>query len=52
MVRCWNKAVSPAVESMIRRCLEPDLSKRYQNARQLKEDLDRHLGQPAAVPCS
>jgi serine/threonine protein kinase/tetratricopeptide (TPR) repeat protein len=43
MLRCWNKAISPAVESIIRHCLEPDLSKRYQNARQLKEDLDRHL---------
>jgi len=23
-LRCWNKAVSPAVESMVRHCLEPD----------------------------
>ncbi len=42
-VRCWNPAVSPAVESIIRHCLEPDLNRRYQSARQLKEDLDRHL---------
>ncbi len=42
-VCCWNKAVTPAVESIIRHCLEPDLDRRYQNARQLKEDLDRHL---------
>jgi serine/threonine protein kinase/Flp pilus assembly protein TadD len=42
-LRCWNKAVSPAVESLVRRCLEPDLNGRYQSARQLKEDLDRHL---------
>jgi tetratricopeptide (TPR) repeat protein len=38
-----NESVSPAVESIIRHCLEPDRSRRYQNARQLKEDLDRHL---------
>ena len=23
-VRCWNKAVSPAIESIVRHCLEPD----------------------------
>jgi serine/threonine protein kinase/tetratricopeptide (TPR) repeat protein len=40
-VRCWNRAVSPAVESIVRRCLEPDPNRRYQSARQLKEDLDR-----------
>jgi eukaryotic-like serine/threonine-protein kinase len=42
-VRCWNKAVSPAVESMIRHCLEPDPARRYQDAYQLQEDLERHL---------
>jgi tetratricopeptide (TPR) repeat protein len=42
-VRCWNKAVSPAAESIVRHCLQPDPDRRYQNARQLKEDLDRHL---------
>ena len=42
-VRCWNKAVSPAVESMIRHCLEPDPARRYQGADQLQEDIDRHL---------
>jgi eukaryotic-like serine/threonine-protein kinase len=42
-VRCWNKAVSPAVESMIRHCLEPDPARRYQDANQLQEDIDRHL---------
>src|SRR5205807_206935 len=34
-VRRWNKAVSPAVESIIRHCLEPDLAQRYASARQL-----------------
>jgi eukaryotic-like serine/threonine-protein kinase len=42
-VRCWNKAVSPAVESIVRHCLQPDPMRRYQNAGQLKEDLDRQL---------
>jgi serine/threonine protein kinase/tetratricopeptide (TPR) repeat protein len=42
-VRCWNKAVSPSVESIIRHCLHPDPNQRYQSARQLKEDLDRQL---------
>jgi tetratricopeptide (TPR) repeat protein len=42
-LRGWNKAVTPAVESIIRKCLEPDPSRRYQSARMLKEDLDRHL---------
>ncbi|HZW29795.1 MAG TPA: tetratricopeptide repeat protein [Isosphaeraceae bacterium] len=42
-VRCWNQAVSPAVESMIRHCLEPDPARRYQSARELQEDLERHL---------
>jgi serine/threonine protein kinase len=42
-VRQWNKAVTPAVEAIIRKCLEPEPNRRYQNARQLKEDLDRHL---------
>ncbi len=42
-VRCWNRAVSPAVESMIRQCLEPDPARRYQDAYQLQEDIERHL---------
>jgi len=42
-VRCWNKAVSPAVESMIRHCLEPDPARRYQDAYHLQEDIERHL---------
>ncbi len=42
-VRRWNRAVSPAVESIIRHCLEPDRSRRYQSARQLKEDVERQM---------
>ena len=35
--------MSPAVESMIRHCLEPDRARRYQDAYQLQEDIERHL---------
>jgi serine/threonine protein kinase/Flp pilus assembly protein TadD len=37
----WNRSVTPAVEAIIRRCLEPDPARRYQSARQLQEDLER-----------
>jgi serine/threonine protein kinase/Tfp pilus assembly protein PilF len=40
-VRRWNKKVSPAVESIIRHCLEPDPARRYQSAHELLEDLER-----------
>ncbi len=40
-LRCWNKSISPAVESIVRHCLEPDPAKRYQSAHELYEDLDR-----------
>jgi tetratricopeptide (TPR) repeat protein len=43
LLRPWNKAVSPAVESMIRQCLEPDPARRYQQAHQLQEDIELHL---------
>jgi serine/threonine protein kinase/tetratricopeptide (TPR) repeat protein len=36
-----NPAVSPALEAIVRRCLESDPERRYQSARQLHEDLDR-----------
>jgi len=42
-LRGWNPAVPPAVESIIHRCLEPDLEHRYQSARELAEDLERQL---------
>jgi eukaryotic-like serine/threonine-protein kinase len=40
-LRCWNSAISPAAEAIVRRCLEPDPAKRYQSAHELREDLDR-----------
>ena len=41
--RDLNPAITPAVDSMIRHCLEPDPARRYQTALQLHEDLERHL---------
>lgn len=38
-----NPAVSPAVDAIIRRCLEPDPARRYQSAAQLSEDIETHL---------
>jgi Flp pilus assembly protein TadD len=35
--------VTPAVESVVRRCLEPQPGRRYQSARQLQEDLEAQL---------
>jgi tetratricopeptide (TPR) repeat protein len=42
-LRGLNRAVSPAVESIVRHCLEPDPARRYQSARELQADLQRHL---------
>ena len=42
-VRRLNPAVSPGTESIVRHCLEPDPSRRYQTARELHEDLQRQL---------
>jgi tetratricopeptide (TPR) repeat protein len=36
-----NRAVTPAVDAILRRCLEPQPARRYQAARELQEDLDR-----------
>jgi serine/threonine protein kinase/Tfp pilus assembly protein PilF len=41
-LRCWNRAVSPAAESIVRHCLVADPAKRYQSAHELREDLERH----------
>ena len=43
MLRPWNPAISPAVESIVRHCLEPDPENRYASAHALLEDLERHL---------
>ena len=41
--RTRNKAISPAVASILGRCLEPDPARRYRSADELREDLERHL---------
>ncbi len=54
-LRHWNPAVSPAVEAIVRHCLDPEPGRRYQTARDLREDLDRqrqnlplrHLAEPS-----
>ncbi len=38
-----NKAVTPAIEAIIARCLQADPALRYQTARHLQEDLHRQL---------
>ena len=42
-LRAWNPSVSPAVESVVRRCLAADPADRYRTARELQDDLLRHL---------
>ncbi|HVS38589.1 MAG TPA: protein kinase [Gemmataceae bacterium] len=39
--RSRNRAVTPAVDSILRRCLAPVPARRYQTAAELREDLDR-----------
>ncbi len=38
-----NRAVSPAVDAIVRKCLAPDPAGRYQSAEDLRADIDRHL---------
>jgi serine/threonine protein kinase/tetratricopeptide (TPR) repeat protein len=44
-LRCLNKSIPPAVEAIVRRCLEADPALRYQTVRQLQEDLQCQLEQ-------
>lgn len=41
--RRLNPAVPHAVDALVRRCLHPDPAQRYQQARELQEDAQRHL---------
>jgi serine/threonine protein kinase/tetratricopeptide (TPR) repeat protein len=41
LVRPFNRAVTPGLESIVRKCLEPGLAKRYQSAADLRDDLER-----------
>jgi eukaryotic-like serine/threonine-protein kinase len=40
--RRQNRAISPAVDAIVCRCLAPDPAKRYQSAAALREDIERH----------
>lgn len=42
-LRPLNQAISPAVQAIVRRCLETDPARRYQSVRELQEDLQRQL---------
>jgi len=42
-VREYNASVSPAVEAIVRKCLEPSLDRRYGSVSELIEDLQRQL---------
>ena len=42
-LRPWNRAISPAVEAIVLRCLSPNPDRRYQSARDLAEDIERQL---------
>ncbi len=42
-VRESNPAVSPAVDAMVRKCLMPNPDDRYQQALDLREDIELHL---------
>ena len=42
-LRAGNPAISPAVEAILRKCLDPDPAKRYQTAHDLHDDLERQL---------
>jgi serine/threonine protein kinase/tetratricopeptide (TPR) repeat protein len=41
--RVSNPSVRPAVAAILARCLAPDPARRYQSARELAEDISRHL---------
>jgi serine/threonine protein kinase/tetratricopeptide (TPR) repeat protein len=43
MLRPWNPKISPAAETILRRCLHHDPAQRYQSARDLNDDLQRQL---------
>jgi serine/threonine protein kinase/Flp pilus assembly protein TadD len=44
-----NPAVTPGLEAIVRKCLEPDPEKRYQTAAEVREDLERHRNDQALL---
>src|SRR5205807_1486686 len=41
-LREYNPDITPAIESIVRKCLEQDANNRYQSAEALRDDLSRH----------
>jgi serine/threonine protein kinase/regulator of sirC expression with transglutaminase-like and TPR domain len=41
--RPWSREITPAVEAILHRCLQPDPARRYRSAHELREDLQRQL---------
>jgi serine/threonine protein kinase/Tfp pilus assembly protein PilF len=41
-LRAINPGVTPGLEAIVRKCLEPDPARRYQSAVEIREDLERH----------
>ncbi len=39
----FDKDITPAIDAIVQKCLQADPAARYQTARQLQEDLQRHL---------
>jgi tetratricopeptide (TPR) repeat protein len=42
-MRSRNRPITPAIEAIVRRCLDPDPARRYPSAHELREDLQRQL---------
>ncbi len=42
-LRLLNPAITPAVEAIVQKLLDPERTRRYQSASQLREDLERQL---------
>ncbi len=42
LLRTLNRAVSPAIESIVQKCLQADPANRYVSASKLAEDIERH----------
>src|SRR5262249_31686522 len=48
----YNPAVTPAIDSIVRKLLAPDPARRYASAAQLREVLERHLADLPLKPAS
>ncbi len=48
-LRPLNAAVTPGLEAIVRKCLDPDPARRYSSAADLRDDLDRHRDNQALI---